>query len=244
MSRFNNNVFKSAEISIQELSEGELFKINKYALTPLSKEEIFTFKLSMCDNEIDDRNFEPFNLQSLKDMQMLYVGKTVLKDHTHSADSQVARIYDTELIYDDGKTTKANEPFVSLVAKCYMIKTPKTEPLIAEIKGGIKKEVSTACVPKKMLCSICGLDNTKTFCSHIHGKRYTMPNGKEKDCYFTIDGISDAIEVSFVAVPSQPRAGTTKEENRVTIDIERLSFQLKYFENYIFVERKEEKLYE
>ena len=35
----------------------------------------------MGDNEIDDRNFEPFNLNALKDLKKLYIGKTMIKDH-------------------------------------------------------------------------------------------------------------------------------------------------------------------
>ena len=49
----------------------------------------------------------------------------------------------------------------------------------------------------------------KNYCSHYWGKEYETVNGK-KICYFTLDGAKEAYEVSFVAVPAQPRAGTTK----------------------------------
>lgn len=203
-------ITKSADVSIQEVTDEELKKINKLTLEPLKAEEVFSFKMSMCDNETDDRNYEPFNLQSLKDMKKLYIGKTVIKDHSRRADNQVARVYDTELVYEEGKLTKAGEPFARLVAKCYMIKTAKNADLIADIKAGIKKEVSTSCRPKKAVCSICGVDNMKTYCSHFWGNEYTMADGSKKTCYFTLDGVKEAYEVSFVAVPAQPRAGTTK----------------------------------
>lgn len=242
MSKFENNILKSAEISIQNITDEELSKINQYTLTPLTKEDIFTFKLSMCDNELDDRNHEPFNLQSLKDMQSLYIGKTVLKDHNTRVDNQVARVYDTQLIYDTTKNTQAKEPFASLIAKCYMLKTSSNEDLIKEIQGGIKKEVSTSCRPQKYVCSICGVDNFEQFCPHWRGKKYPIADGSEKICYFTIDGVKDAQEVSFVAVPSQPRASATKEENQK--DICNLDLELKYLENYVFCERNEVKNYE
>ena len=203
-------VTKSADVSIQEVTAEELRKINKLTLEPLKAEDVFTFKMSMCDNETDDRNYEPFNLQALKDMKKLYVGKTVIKDHYRRADNQVARVYDTELVYEDDKTTKAGEPFARLVAKCYMIKTASNADLIADIKAGIKKEVSTSCRPKKAVCSICGVDNMKTYCSHWWGKEYATADGTNRTCYFTLDGVKEAYEVSFVAVPAQPRAGTTK----------------------------------
>lgn len=258
-------ITKSADVQIQEVTDEELKKINKLTLEPLKAEEVFTFKMSMCDNETDDRNYEPFNLQALKDMKKLYVGKTVIKDHSRRADNQVARVYDTELIYEDGKLTKAGEPFARLVAKCYMIKTATNADLIADIKAGIKKEVSTSCRPKKAVCSICGVDNTKTYCAHWWGREYVMADGTKQTCYFTLDGVKEAYEVSFVAVPAQPRAGTTKnygglpeekteieridtpenaqkgemEFNNVTEDLE-ANLRIKALESFIFAQKEEE----
>lgn len=206
----NNFTVKSAQVSTLEISDKELALINQFTLEPLTAEDVFTFKLIMGDNELDDRNFEPFNLNALKDLKRLYIGKTVIKDHKQMADNQIARVYDTELKTDEnGKLTGANEVYTQLIAKCYMIKTSSNADLIAEIKAGIKKEVSTGCLPKHAYCSICGTDNTKSYCSHLWGREYETNNGK-KICYFTLDGAKEAYEVSFVAVPAQPRAGTTK----------------------------------
>lgn len=254
-------IVKSADVQIQEVTSEELRKINKLTLEPLKAEDVFTFKMSMCDNETDDRNYEPFNLQALKDMKKLYVGKTVIKDHSRRADDQVARVYDTELIYEDGKLTKAGEPFARLVAKCYMLKTDSNADLIADIKAGIKKEVSTSCRPKKAVCSICGVDNMKTYCAHWWGKEYQKADGTTETCYFTLDGVKEAYEVSFVAVPAQPRAGTTKnyggvpeekpentpenaekgeiETNNVTEDLE-ANLRIKSLESFIFAQKEEE----
>jgi hypothetical protein len=109
----------------------------------------------------------------------------------------------------DGKTTGAGEPLSKLLLKCYMVKTASNADLITEIKAGIKKEVSTGTVAKKAICSICGTDNTKMYCAHWPGKEYEMADGK-KTCYFTLDGAKEAYELSLVAVPAQPRAGTCK----------------------------------
>lgn len=206
----DNFTIKSAQVSNLEISDKELALINKFSLEPLKSDEIFTFKLIMGDNELDDRNYEPFNLNALKDLKKLYVGKTVIKDHRRRSDNQIARVYDTELkMSENGKLTGAGEIYTQLIAKCYMIKTNSNADLISEIKAGIKKEVSTGCQPKHAYCSICGLDNTKSYCSHYWGKEYDTNEGK-KVCYFTLDGAKEAYEVSFVAVPAQPRAGTTK----------------------------------
>lgn len=198
-------VIKSASVESQEVTDAELRAINKLTLTPLTKDEVFTFKLAMCDNEID-RDFEVFPLKTLQDLAKLYVGKTVIKDHRHVADNQVARIYSTELVQNGSKTTKNGELYTQLVAHCYMLNTESNKDLIAEIKGGIKKEVSVGCACGSANCSICGTDNRKDYCPHYWGKMY---DGKM--CYFKLEDAKDAYEVSFVAVPAQPKAGTTKQ---------------------------------
>lgn len=86
-----------------------------------------------------------------------------------------------------------------------MVKTASNADLIAEIKGGIKREVSSSCIPKRAVCSVCGQDNMKTYCPHWAGREY-----EGKTCLITLDGAKDVHELSFVAVPAQPRAGTRK----------------------------------
>ncbi len=51
----------------------------------------------LCDNEVD-RVFDQFTLKALQEMQKLFLGKTVIKDHYRRTDGQVARIYATELV--------------------------------------------------------------------------------------------------------------------------------------------------
>ena len=229
-------ICKSASVENQEITETDLKEINKFTLTPLTADEVFTFKVVMGDNELDDRNFEPFNLNALKDLKKLYIGKTMIKDHRRTADNQIARVYATELIQDNSnKLTGAGEIFTKLVAKCYMVKTSSNADLIQEIRAGIKKEVSTGCKAKHAYCSICGTDNTKTYCPHYWGKEYDTATGK-KICYFTLDGAKEAYEVSFVAVPAQPRAGTTKHycENKIK---EQEQIETNKFENNIIEEK-------
>lgn len=248
---------KAGSVQIQEVGDDDLKKINKLAIEPLKAEEVFTFKIIMGDNELDDRNFEPFNLNALKDLKKLYIGKTMIKDHYRRADNQVARIYDTELVTSD-KTTGAGEVFTQLIAKCYMVRTKSNEDLITEIKAGIKKEVSTGCTPKRAICSICGTDNMKTYCTHWNGREYEKPDGSKGICYFTLDGAKEAYEVSFVAVPAQPRAGTTKhyggasmkdaeptpaepettEKEKQESDL--LALRVKELDSFIFTNKQEE----
>ena len=207
-------ICKIASVSPLEVTDADLKKINKYTLSPVSADDVFIFKASIADNEQDDRNHMPFNLKSLQDLKKLYPGKTMLKDHRRMADNQIARIYDTELVQDANKQTELGELHTELIAKIYMIKTDSNKDLIAEIMGGIKKEVSTATVPSKMICNICGTDNMKDYCRHWPGIEYTVEDGSakgsKKRCKMLLSGAKEAYELSFVAVPAQPRAGTHK----------------------------------
>ena len=205
---------KAASLSAHEVTEEELKAINKYTLTPLTAEEVFTFKAVLCDNEVD-RSYEQFTQKALQDLQKLFLGKTVIKDHWHSADNQVARIYKTELV-QGSKTLKSGEIYTQLVAHCYMVKTASNADLIAEIKGGIKKEGSVSFAPSSAICSICGTDNTKSYCRHWPGKDYDKDTGKET-CVFKLAGVRDAYEFSLVAVPCQRAAGVSKSYTGETV---------------------------
>lgn len=207
-------ICKVANVSPLEISDADLRKINKYTLNPVSAEDVFIFKATIADNEQDDRNYMPFNLKALQDLKKLYPGKTMLKDHRRVADNQIARIYDTELVQDGNKQTELGELHTELVAKIYMIKTDSNKDLISEIVGGIKKEVSTSTVPEKMVCNICGVDNMKDYCRHYPGYEYDVTDATGKStkrrCKMLLHGAKEAYELSFVAVPAQPRAGTHK----------------------------------
>lgn len=206
---------KTASVAPLAITDSDLKKINKYTLIPVTADDVFIFKAVIADNEQDDRNSMPFDLKALRDLKKLYPGKTMLKDHKRMTDNQMARVFDTELIQDANKTTDLNELHTELIAKMYMIKTESNKDLIAEIAGGIKKEVSTATVPEKMVCNICGTDNMKDYCRHWPGRSYDVTDsstGKstKKTCKMVLHGAKEAYELSFVAVPAQPRAGTHK----------------------------------
>ena len=213
---FPGMITKAAQLETQEVTEAELRAINKYALTPLTAEEVFTFKAVLCDNEID-RDSEKFTVKALGEMKKLFLGKTVIKDHSWKADGQVARIYATELVTSETTVTKSGEPYTQLVAHCYMVKTAGNADLIAEIKGGIKKEGSVGFRTSSAICSICGTDNAKNYCRHYPGKSYEKEGGPQV-CVFTLAGVSDAYEFSLVAVPAQKAAGVSKSYTGETVE--------------------------
>lgn len=203
----NGTIYKGAHIQKGAATADVMAKINKYTLTELSADDVFIFKVAMCDNAID-RHWEAFTKDALAKMGELFVGKTIIKDHRASADNQVGRIFATETVEDSAKQGHDGGAYVQLVAHCYMLKTEGNADLIAEINAGIKKEVSVGFRVAAAICSICGADNAKTACSHWWGKEY---DGRL--CYFQLSDVSDAYELSFVAVPAQREAGTVKGYN-------------------------------
>ena len=181
-----------------------LDKINKFTRREFTADELYTFSVILCDNEID-RDNERFSDDALEKLKALFVGKTGIFDHEASTSNQTARIFDTELVTDESRKNKCGVPYKYLRASAYMVRTEDNRQLIAEIDDGIKKEVSISCSASKRKCSVCGCDKAVQSCSHIKGKTY---GGRL--CHVVLDGITDAYEWSFVAVPAQVNAGVTK----------------------------------
>lgn len=185
-----------------EVTEGDLALINRLSRRELKAEEVYTFAVRLCDNEVD-RDHERFPEQTLKGLQELFVGKSGIFDHNWTAAGQSARIYRTEVVHEMGRTTKAGDGYCYLKGYAYMVRTGKNEDLIAEIEGGIKKEVSVGCAVERSVCSICGCDMGQ--CVHEKGHEYDGAL-----CWASLEGAKDAYEFSFVAVPAQPEAGVIK----------------------------------
>ncbi len=188
--------------------------INRYTRKTLSADDVYTFSVILCDNEID-RDFERFSKTALTALCDMFVGKTGIFDHSMRASDQTARIYKTEVIEDTDRKTSVGETYTFIKAYAYMPRISCNSDLICEIDSGIKKEVSVGCSVKTTLCSECNSDIRS--CSHIKGQSY----GKTV-CHGILTDPSDAYEWSFVAVPAQRGAGVTKafteKEDNVPLD--------------------------
>lgn len=191
------------------LSEEELCEINAYSRRALTAEEVYTFPLILCDNEID-RDLECFSDETLEQLSHLFCGKSGIFDHDPRGEKQTARIYRCWVEADEGRMTRTGRPYKALHAKAYMVRTASNADLILEIDGGIKKEVSVGCSVASTTCSICGADRHEAPCAHRPGRRYGGAL-----CYTILSDATDAYEWSFVAVPAQPAAGVTKSRGAV-----------------------------
>lgn len=187
------------------MDQKTLEKINALTRRTFKAEELYTFPVTLCGNEID-RDGERFSDAALEKMAELFVGKTIIIDHAPSAANQTARVYDTELVTDTEKLTSYGEPYRYLKGYAYMVKTADNTGTITLIDGGILKEVSVSCSAASRKCSVCGKELYHGSCAHIKGNAY---DGQV--CHHILDGITDAYELSFVAVPAQADAGVTRK---------------------------------
>ena len=145
--------------------------INEFTKRKLSAEDVFTFSVLLCDNEVD-RDFESFTVEALYQLEKLFLGKTGIFDHQWSTVGQKARIYRTQVLTDKEHRVVYGKPYTYLKAHAYMLCTENNKELIEEIEGGIKREVSIGCSVAVSKCSICGENAGSAKCSHTKGVEY------------------------------------------------------------------------
>ncbi len=180
--------------SAGQATPAQLEAINAQAHGTLTAEQVYVFSLRLCDDQVD-RDFERFDTQALPALAKLFIGKTGIVDHRWSSDAQVARIFQTQVVQQEG---------VSYIkAWAYIRRGGAGDPVIADIEAGIKKEVSVGCAMGAAICSVCGKPYGS--CGHQKGEYY---DGLL--CCAILREPVDAYEFSFVAVPAQKDAGVIK----------------------------------
>ena len=179
-------------------TEEQLARINALAKGNLTAEQVYVFSVRLCDDQVD-RDYERFDTGALPALAKLFVGKSGIVDHKWSAGGQLARIFDTEIIAENGVT--------SIKAWAYIRRGGNNDEIIADIEAGIKKEVSVGCAMGQSVCSVCGGEYGS--CGHRKGEYYDG----ELCCAILREPV-DAYEFSFVAVPAQRDAGVLKGMGR------------------------------
>ncbi len=213
------------------LTKEELDQVNRFSKAELTADQVYTFSVRLCDNEVD-RDFERFGTEDLDRLGELFLGKSGIFDHQWSAKGQTARIYRTEVVREPGTVTAAGDEYRWLKGWAYLMRTEKNQELITEIEGGIKKEVSVGCSMGRSVCSVCGAENGA--CGHVKGQMYG-----EKLCFMELKDPQDAYEWSFVAVPAQPRAGVVKRFGSEGTELRMLRKQAELGQRYLTGLRRE-----
>ena len=130
------DVKKTGGVEQGGVTQADLAEINRLAKGKLTVEQVYTFALRLCDNEVD-RDFERFSVDSLQRLGELFVGKSGIFDHQWSAAGQTARIYRTEVAEEPGRITMAGEPCRYLKGWAYMLRSEKNQALIEEIEDTV-----------------------------------------------------------------------------------------------------------
>ena len=214
-----------------EPTEEELALVNRQSRKELTAAEVYLFAVRLCDNEVD-RDGEQFPQATLEQLAELFVGKSGIFDHRWSAGGQTARIYRTEMVREGAQVTAVGDGYCWLKAWAYLLRTEKNADLIAEIEGGIKREVSVGCSVARRVCSICGAEGGT--CQHTPGQRYG-----EQLCYLELRDPTDAYEWSFVAVPAQRKAGVLKRYGHENQGMAQLRAQAELGRKYLRELRRE-----
>lgn len=182
----------------------------------LTAEQVYVFSLRLCDDQVD-RDGERFDTAALPELARLFIGKAGVIDHKWSAESQLARIFSTEVIQHDGCS------FIK--AWAYIRRGGRGDEWIADIEAGIKKEVSVGCAMASSVCSICGAPYGS--CGHQKGEHY---DGQL--CCVILREPTDAYEFSFVAVPAQRQAGVLKGMGAGHVTLKELAVEFGAQEEY------------
>ena len=189
---------EAAALGIGVPNAAQLERINALAKGSLTEEQVYVFSVRLCDDQVD-RDFERFDTAALPELAKLFVGKSGVVDHKWSAERQLARIFDAEVLQEEG---------VSYIkAWAYIRRGGSGDEWIADIEAGIKKEVSVGCAMGQSVCSICGAEYGT--CGHRKGEHYDGAM-----CCAILREPVDAYEFSFVAVPAQREAGVLKGMGR------------------------------
>lgn len=105
-----DKIEKSAMVKNADITPEEMELINAHTLKELSAEDVFVFKLILCDNEID-RDNEKFTVSALHKLGELFIGKTGIFDHNMKSHDQTARIFSTAVISDETRKTADGETY-------------------------------------------------------------------------------------------------------------------------------------
>ena len=93
----------SETVTAVQPDKAAMEKINLYTRRAYKPEEVYTFSVVLCDNEVD-RDGECFTKETLEELAKLFVGKTGILDHEPTSKNQTARVFDAA----EGNSRKGN----------------------------------------------------------------------------------------------------------------------------------------
>lgn len=198
-------------------TDEELVDINtNHSLINMKKEDLIVLPIMAADTNVD-RGSEHFTTHALESFVPLYIGKALLLDHTWTTQNEVGKIF-------AAKVENGNK----LMVKAYIPNTAHNSKLISNIMSGVhcRASVGFSMDVRNATCDSCSysmsmkrkgppttgmLEGTISIfdednCPHKPGAMDEYGNKTT----VTLHKVSDVMELSFVPVPMQPKAGTNR----------------------------------
>lgn len=198
----------------------QLVKINKFARTPLTEDEVYVFTSMMIDNAVTSYSTIVHENLLRKFSVDVKRGIGLLLSHD-SSKLPVGRTFDATLVEDWDERT--GESLKSLYGDHYIALGRNTESgmttddIAKGIDSGTIFDTSIGFNAKSMKCSICGNDIRSYDCPHFPGREYIVEDdegvGVKETCYAIIgeDGEGELIENSLVYAGACNRATIVNE---------------------------------
>ena len=82
-------------------SAAQLEAIHAQTKAKLAAEQVYVFSVRLCDDQVD-RDMERFDTAALPELAKMFIGKTGIVDHRWNAEAQVARIFETQVVQEEG----------------------------------------------------------------------------------------------------------------------------------------------
>jgi len=166
-----------------------LAAVDRFSLRPLSRDEIATFTMDLCNNKVDTHH-SVFPVDELKKVNRLVVGKPFMERHDVQGSLPRGTFFRSRLHEEPDRGYVAVRPDV------YILRTVSNEDLIRNIEGGVYRATSIGFSFRFPECSICHEDIRA--CSHVPGRTYG-----DSPCHYVMHDVVEVREGSLVYSGSQ-----------------------------------------
>lgn len=173
--------------------------VNRFALRPLTAEEVALFTLDLCNNQVD-RHYSRFPEEELERVNTLTPGRPLMERHDLAGSLPRGTFFRSQL-HREGER-------VSVRPEVYVLRAPGNQDFILNIEGGVYRETSIGFSFRRPECSVCGKDLRA--CAHIPGRSYG-----DKVCHFVMREVLEVIEGSVVPAGSQGTRFVAQRDARV-----------------------------
>ncbi|MGL4910244.1 MAG: hypothetical protein ACRC4J_03550 [Cetobacterium sp.] len=194
---------------------------------PFSAEEVVSVPLVVANNLVN-RSLGKWNIESLKSMARLLVGKPAMLDHSWEGVASIwGRVYDTEILVGDSATPDAiaaggnaslnrriikKEGYVQCIAYCF---AEAGHPVVEGVLRGRIAEVSAGLhLFDRYECPECETSFSDRNCNHAipSSRQEVAIYGSEIPYapYSVWSGLYDMGEVSLVTIPRLPASGVIR----------------------------------